>query len=325
MKREQFTAKLVRIIETIRAGATPAPVRAVYIFGSYSRGALQPGDLDIIVVHAPPTRKHLESLAQRLERNCTSFTEQLIKVRAWFEVDMRAALRKPGEKVQVILTQDLDDFLRMPSVIKREDLVLLWSEAEQDYMSKLQAIRPNPSAGRSPRDHIVELKRLNDNVSAMQRIVGMIEQGELVFERLPIGEIECSLGDYHAQRLEVCTRLEHLGRDSMRLLPYALWWLEKHQQLGTNPDAECVVWSQSGTHRVHLGRPSLARMLAIFQYSPDVESQCLIPHLRSRQPNELLVFERGVNFSVHAITAPGATPAADKHAGTTRDQSSTRS
>jgi len=54
MRREQFTDKLVRMIQTIQSGALPARVREFYVFGTYSRGALHPGDLDVVVVHDDP-------------------------------------------------------------------------------------------------------------------------------------------------------------------------------------------------------------------------------------------------------------------------------
>ena len=36
MKREKFTEKLVRIIQTIESGAVPAKVQEFYVFGSYA-------------------------------------------------------------------------------------------------------------------------------------------------------------------------------------------------------------------------------------------------------------------------------------------------
>jgi len=53
MHRDKFTAKLVRIVESIEAGKVSMDVRELYVFGSYSRGAVEPGDLDLIIVHGP--------------------------------------------------------------------------------------------------------------------------------------------------------------------------------------------------------------------------------------------------------------------------------
>ena len=45
MHRDKFTEKLSRIVETIETQALPVKVRSLYVFGSYARGAIEPGDL----------------------------------------------------------------------------------------------------------------------------------------------------------------------------------------------------------------------------------------------------------------------------------------
>lgn len=290
MKRAQFTNKLVRMIEMIQSGDLPARVREFYVFGSYSRGALEPGDLDVVVVHDDPGQVYWQALEEQVD--------SIFQVSHRFESEMRRALRKPGEKVQIILTRKLDRFLGETSKIKREDLILLWSEADQDYRPKLEAIRANPAAGRAPRDHLIELKRLHDTISTMERTVEMVRKEELVLARIPIDSIGCQLNAFHAHWLNWWTHCKVMGKDSMKLLPFAMWWLQQHRQRSECPDSQCIVWSKSYTHRVHLGRPSLAWMIGVFRRSTKVKRQCLIPHIKSGQPNELLVFERGNNWSV---------------------------
>lgn len=68
MKREQFTIKLVRMIEMIQSGTLPVRVREFYVFGSYSRGALEPGDLDVIVVHDAPGQLYWQALEKQQEK-----------------------------------------------------------------------------------------------------------------------------------------------------------------------------------------------------------------------------------------------------------------
>jgi predicted nucleotidyltransferase len=297
MKREQFTEKLVRMIETIQSGALPARVCEFYVFGSYSRGALEPGDLDVVIIHDRPPRAYEEAIEHHFEQKGFSLMERLVKSCTKFRADMCRPLRKPGEKIQILLAQKLDELVGESSKIKRDDLILLWSEADQDYCAKLEAIRPDPAAGRAARDHIIELKRLHDTISTMEHTVELIRNEELVLARLPIDGIDCWLNAYHSHWLDWWTRCKVMGKDSMKLLPYAMWWLQIHRQKSTVPDSQCVVWSKSWTHRVHLGRPSLRWMLGEFRRSPKIKRQCLIPHLKSGQPNELLVFERGKNWS----------------------------
>lgn len=52
MKRERATELLREMLARLDAGERPLDlVDEVYVFGSYARGALEPGDLDVAVVH----------------------------------------------------------------------------------------------------------------------------------------------------------------------------------------------------------------------------------------------------------------------------------
>lgn len=86
----------------------------------------------------------------------------------------------------------------------------------------------------------------------------------------------------------------------MKLLPYAMHWFQTHQEWCAVPN-RTEIWSQSQTHRVEVGRPSLARMLYVFESHPKAERQCLIPHFKKAGPNELLVFERGPNWRKNGL------------------------
>ncbi|MER6952452.1 nucleotidyltransferase domain-containing protein [Streptomyces sp. NPDC000618] len=56
MKRERATEMLHEMLDNLDAGSRPLDlVDEVYVFGSYARGALQPGDLDVAVVHRTDT------------------------------------------------------------------------------------------------------------------------------------------------------------------------------------------------------------------------------------------------------------------------------
>ena len=294
MHREQLTAKLVRMIETIHAQRLPARVREFYVFGSYARGALEPGDLDVVVVHDRPPKSYEESLAHLFRGKGT--IEQIFKSAARFRGDMGRALRKPGEKVDILLVNRLDEILGPKSKLKREELVLLWSVDDPDYRSKLNAIRLDPAAGRAPRNHIISLKRLNDDLATMDQAVEMVEREELVLSRFPLESIDCCLNRHHAHWLAWWTQCKVMGKESLRLLPYAMGWFQERRQQAEVPDSQCIVWSKSRTHRVHLGRPSLGWMIGAFQASSKVKRQCLIPHIKTGQSNELLVFERGKNW-----------------------------
>ena len=91
MKREQFTEKLIRMIETIKSGTLPVRVSEFYVFGSYARGALQPGDLDILVLHDKPSRTYLEALLEEAKEAGYSGTQGVFRAGRRFEAAMRDA------------------------------------------------------------------------------------------------------------------------------------------------------------------------------------------------------------------------------------------
>jgi len=297
MHRDKLTEKLVRIIAVIEADKLPARVRELYVFGSYSRGALEPGDLDLIVVHDRAKPEYEKPLLRKLQEEFEDCEAARRAVRK-FKVDMRRAMHKPGEPVQTILTQELDWVVDEGSKIKQSDLVLLWSNEDRKWEEKLARIRPDETAGRAPRRHLISMTRVHDRVSVMERVVEMIDRGELLLTRITVDEIDCKLNTYHEHWLNRWTRCEVMGKKSMETLPYAMWWLQQYRQHSDLPN-RTEIWSKSRTHRLEVGRPSLFRMRRIFENFPKVKRQCLIPHFKSRDANELLVFERGPNWKSH--------------------------
>jgi hypothetical protein len=50
---ETATHQIERIVHAVEDGKFPARVRELHVFGSYAGGALNPGDLDLILIHDP--------------------------------------------------------------------------------------------------------------------------------------------------------------------------------------------------------------------------------------------------------------------------------
>ena len=92
MDREKATEKLIRMAQTIASGVLPAPIKAFYVFGSYARGALNPNDLDVIVVYENPGEHYWKSLiAEALK-----LRKDALYAAKVFETRMRSALRRPA-------------------------------------------------------------------------------------------------------------------------------------------------------------------------------------------------------------------------------------
>ncbi len=293
MHRDKFTTKLVRIIASIESGKLPMDVRELYVFGSYSRGAIEPGDLDLIVVHGPGRQEIDKRVDKALQK---SHPDILARVRAAAGKQNAARMRlfrKQGEAVQIIFAESLAEVTGKGSRIKPTDPMLIWSNDDRRWREKIASIASDVSAGRAERNHVVDLKRLNDSISVMERVVKMIEQQMLRLTRIPIESITLKLGQYHRHFLEHWTmNCQVMGRKSLETLPYIMWWFEQNRDQCMVPH-RTEVWNRKFTLRCEVGKPSLGWMLGRFSAHPKLKRQCLIPHFKRKGPNELLVFERG--------------------------------
>ena len=99
MDRGKATEKLIRMTQTIASGALPAPVKAFYVFGSYARGALNPNDLDVVVVYENPGKDYWGSLVAEVLKS----GKNPLCAGQVFETRMRSALRRPGERMDIML------------------------------------------------------------------------------------------------------------------------------------------------------------------------------------------------------------------------------
>jgi predicted nucleotidyltransferase len=284
MDRDKFTPKLRRMLATIDAGRVPVKVLAFYVFGSYSRGALNPNDLDVILLYESPP------------------PEARFNLRAYetLEISIRRALVKPGEKIELIATTGLSVWAQDDGeIIKTSDLVLLWSKEDHDWERKLAAIKPDPLAGRTPRNEIFPIKRLNTTREQMDYVLDDICQSRLILTRIAEADIECKLNEYHVERLAHLTK--YVAKCLAKHLPFAFWWLEQHGHRSYKGRRGCEFWSEDHTQRIYLGRPRLGEMRACFADEPAIVRQCLIPYFKRGGPNELLVFERGPAFSIAEV------------------------
>ncbi len=95
MKRMVWRKKLERMLRTIDAGEMPANVREFYVFGSYARGALEPNDLDVAVIHEPPRQVLMDELTKAAKKTARTFFDELTGPQRRFQSYIKRALRKP--------------------------------------------------------------------------------------------------------------------------------------------------------------------------------------------------------------------------------------
>jgi hypothetical protein len=133
LKRERATALLEKLLQHAVSDVWPASlVEAVYLFGSYARGAVEPGDLDIAVD------------LRRDERWTNHFIRSMDYGRDPYTV-LRQALRGRSRGVSILFNRDGHDDVPM---------TLLWQRSEplDLALERAGAIAVDPAAGRAPRD-----------------------------------------------------------------------------------------------------------------------------------------------------------------------------
>jgi hypothetical protein len=291
MHRDKLTAKIERIIETIERGETPLRVLELHVFGSYRRGANECGDLDLIVVVEPAT----DELRAR-------FGVDPCDVRTWGRIDtaVRRSLVRRGEKIQVLVCHDVSSYMTAGASLEPSDVLLLWADRDRRWREKLAAIEPDSKAGRYPRNHFIDLKRTGSDLATMEEVMWLLERKRLKLTREPMSPSEPRLPPALQDLVRRLGEFHRYGRETFRLLPYALDWL--HGETRQPARSYWLDRTQLGTEdlsrRVHLGKISLDRMLYwLFDPLRPPGKVCLVPHIRRNQPNELLIFQRGARWN----------------------------
>jgi hypothetical protein len=211
LPRGKQTEKLVRIVQAIDRGQAPLSVKSLHVFGSYARGALHPGDLDLIVIHEPIPKAMLDKwCAYYAEDEFYDELEALRKATNRCMAGLRKLIRKPGEKIDILFGTDLEQ--RLSGLLGRDTARLIWSVDDRDWKSKLNAILPDPTATTAPRDHLLSLKRLNTERNTMELLVDAIRHDELTLTRLPIASLNTKLKRESAEYLERSLEGGNIGK-----------------------------------------------------------------------------------------------------------------
>lgn len=136
VKRQRAVALIEQFLDRLVAVKDEWPVSVVtevYVFGSFARGALEPADVDIDVEFDTTNRQFAVARAQALSSGRDPHGE------------LRRALVGRSRGCQLVYNmRDRADF----------ELTLLWRRGEDpsDALRRLQAMAPDQSATRAPRD-----------------------------------------------------------------------------------------------------------------------------------------------------------------------------
>lgn len=298
LPREKLTEKLGRIADAAARPDLPFDVHGIYVFGSYSRGALECGDLDIIV-HADLARLQKLQSEWRKENGIPPWDHS--SRRGPYQQDV-AVRRELGARwglceIDVVIAWS-NGMLKWYTDHWAPRLV--WSPAQPDWKANLETIEPDASAGRFQRDHFVSVKRTGSALGGMEHVMKLLERREIVLETTPLDTVVGPLPPWATKKL-ARLREDHKGK-TLRLIPYVLRWFVTEGCGHCTRDAggrraltewQSVPWNVGDPRRAaHLGRIDLYWMLRQLSQWPTTRV-CLIPHFTRDGPNAQYVFSRG--------------------------------
>lgn len=178
MKRKRATDLIEQLLARLDAGgAWPLSlVDAVYVFGSYARGALEPHDVDLAVdVH-------------RDERMVQHITRCLFNGRNPY-AELRGQLAGRTRGIQFVFEAAEREQLAREGA----SMLRLWRRGDSlaQALQALHGIAPDPEAGRAPRDDMIaEFDGLDRVIPRQVRgdLIGWRDVGRITIARLTLPE-----------------------------------------------------------------------------------------------------------------------------------------
>ncbi|MCC3770875.1 nucleotidyltransferase domain-containing protein [Streptomyces sp. UNOC14_S4] len=144
MKRERATALLEDMLRRLDEGQEwpLCLVDAVYLFGSYARGALEPNDVDVAVGY------------HRDKEMNARFVSFMVSSGRDPHVDLRQALIGRRRGIQFLWDASEREHLEQEGA----RMLPLWRRGDslEQSLSVLRSIEEDPDAGRAPRDDMIE-------------------------------------------------------------------------------------------------------------------------------------------------------------------------
>lgn len=242
----------------------------LWVVGSYARGALTCADLDVVVSFTYSGAKPNPRVIQRKFFGALP----LLRVYEGTPEENRSGVPFP-------------------------DAVLIWSNKDTDWQSRIDSIVINPDAGRAPRDVDViplRVEQMYLRPGDLEKAVDLHQKGVLEWEFIPIDDAMLqpipAKGEGTPEH-QSYLHTQDLGKKTKELVP-AVWRItQEHESDSTWDSAEHEKATLScGTTLIHIGRPALP--LRIFDETR-YQRLVLIPHLTARGPNGAWLIRRGPN------------------------------
>lgn len=304
MDRDRISRQIERIVHAIEQEQLPVRIKELHVFGSYARGALNPGDLDLIVIHEAPGSDFLLRLKEELVNKYGQddfYWPRGMWPERQFEKQMRAVIRRPGEKMDILFATSMDNVAEMGKNIAKAHRVLIWSESDRNWKEKVDSIRPDPNARRHERAHFANLKRFNCDLRTMLNVTEAIQQRFLKLTRINADTVNLVLNPVYQRWYDWWVECKVMGKDCMKLLRHGMWWMQQQRgQMWQHPDSpqhDGMMCSSDWKYAVYFGKPPLYAVCRVFCEERRFRRICLVPHFKRDEPNEMFIFERGSKTS----------------------------
>lgn len=283
--RESFTKKLERICQRLdeapvrtvaykdffnKPTASHVEITSLWVVGSYARGAVTCGDLDLVLEYKvvegthPPTRSMTKTFFG---------TPQY--VRYYFGIPESST-----------------------AGVAFESAVQIWIGLGCNWRASINSITPDLAAGRAERDtDSIPLRpeQLYMEPERLQQLVAQEKNGIIEWEFVEITPTDLEpvpiekVSDRDRKLIRIAPMM---GKKSQVIVPAIIRLMARYSPFGD--------WDASESHRgrlrcgatvLHLGRPALPYYP--FDHEPTTEQFALIPHISAKGPNGAWIIRRG--------------------------------
>lgn len=288
IKRAKFTKVLHEICATIdlmpiktvawkthnqTTGTARVEVLSLWVAGSYARGALLCGDLDLVMEY-----------------------KALDKVRSPSMQPVKTAFFKKYPRVGIFEGTPAEN----DSGIELKDAILLWQGKGFDWKTAISSIKENPQAGHHPRvTDAIPLRplQLGMHVESLEKLVELKAQGLIDWQFTPLSALTLS-----PPELEDEVYFERLmsrgGVKTRKLFPYLLAYF-KQQTLQSGivlrHSYDKIRYAVNGA-QAFVGSP-IVKIKLLDEIT--TSELVIMPHISARGPNGVWSIRRGAN---HPLT-----------------------